>query len=151
MNTDNVSRDDWIIGGVTLALIITLLFLPWFSVGGGTIGTVSIPSVTFTATDAPDGWLGVLAVIAAIALLIDLGVDRLSPQTAMPSINGSRTQTRFVLACVTAVFVALKFLFHIHFDLFGWGFWVAVILTLALLYVAYQAHNAAGVSTASRA
>ena len=145
MNTSNFSRDDWILGGVTLLLVIVLLFLPWFSIGGGSIGTVSIPSVDLTATGTPDGWLGILAVLAAIALIADLAVDRLSPQTALPSIGGSRVQTRFVLACITAVFVALKFLFHIHFSLFGFGFYVAVILTIALVYVAMQARSGAGI------
>lgn len=144
MNTENVSRDDWILGGITLALIITLLFFPWFSL---TIGALT---ATATATGAPDGWLGVLAALAAIGLLVDLGLERLSPQTHVPSINDSRTQTRFVLAGITAAFVALKFLFNIHFDLFGWGFWLAVVLTLALLYVAYQAHNGSGVRNTGR-
>jgi hypothetical protein len=130
------------LGGAALLLVISLLFLPWFSIGGGSIGGVSIPSVDFTATDAPDGWLGILAVLAAIALIADLAIDRLSPQTELPSIGGSRTQTRFVLAAVAAVFVALKFLFHVHFSLFGFGFWVSVLLAGAMLYLAFQARNA---------
>ena len=106
MNTDNLSRDDWILGGITLALIITLLFLPWFSGHGSRPFTV-----TATATSSPDGWCGVLALLASIALLLDLGLDRVSPQTEVPSFNGSRAQTRLVLAYITAFFVALKFLF----------------------------------------
>jgi hypothetical protein len=131
MSLDNVSRDDWIIGGLAVLLIIDLLFLPWFSITVGA-GAFSI-SASSTATGAPDGWLGVLAVIAAIALLVDLGVERLSPQTQMPTIGASRVNTRFVLAAITAVFVALKFLFHIHFNYFGFGFWAAVVLTVALV------------------
>jgi hypothetical protein len=38
--------------------------------------------------------------------------------------------------------VALKFLFHIHFSLFGWGFYVDVILTAALVYFAMQVRSA---------
>jgi hypothetical protein len=132
MSLDSVSRDDWIIGGLALLLIIDLLFLPWFSITVG-VGTYSI-SASSTATGAPDGWLGVLAVIAAIALLVDLAVERLSPQTQMPAIGGSRVNTRFVLAGITAVFVVLKFLFHIHFSYFGFGFWAAVVLTVALVF-----------------
>ncbi len=139
MNFDSVSRDDWILAGVALLLVIVLLFLPWFSVSI-TIGPISA-SATATATDSPDGWLGILAVLTAIALIADLGVERLSPGTALPNIGGSRTQTRFVLACVTALFVALKFLFHIHFSDFGFGFYLAVILTAGLVWVAFQARN----------
>jgi hypothetical protein len=133
---DAVSRDDWILGGLALLLVIDLLLLPWFSISLGPFST------SLTATDAPDGWLGILAVLAAIALIVDLGVERLAPQTTLPAINGSRAQTRFILACVTALFVVLKFLFQIHFSDFGFGFWAAVVLTAGLVYFALQTRNA---------
>jgi hypothetical protein len=135
VNTDNISRDDWIMGAVALLLIVDLLFLPWFSV---TVGPIT---VSVTATGAPDSWLGVLAVLAAVALVADLVIDRLSPQTSLPSLAGGRTQTRFVLACLAAAFLALKFLFHIHFDLFGYGFWGAVVLAATLVYLTAQART----------
>ena len=134
MSLDNVQRDDWILAGVALLLVIDLLFLPWFEVGIGPI------SVTSTGTGAPDGWLGVLAVLAASALIADLGIERLSPPTRIPAITGSRSMTRLVLAGSCALFVALKFLFHIHFSLFGFGFWAAVVLTTGLLVLARRAH-----------
>ena len=141
MNIENVSRDDWIFAGVGLLLVIDLLFLPWFSISFGPF------TATTSATGSPDGWLGILAVLAAIAVIADLAIARLSPQTQLPSIAGSRTQTRFVLACVAAGLVALKFLFHIHFSLFGFGFWVAVVLTAAFVYFAIQARQVGVTST----
>jgi uncharacterized membrane protein len=135
VNLERISRDDWMMGGVTLLLVIDLLFLPWFSISAGPF------SVTLTATDAPDGAFGILAVLAGILLIADLGVERLAPQTTVPAINASRTQTRFVLACVTALFIVLKFVFNIHFSDFGFGFYVAVILTAALVYLALQLRN----------
>lgn len=132
MNFDSVSRDDWILAGVALLLVIVLLFLPWFSISVGPF------SFTATATDAPDGAFGVLAVLTAIVLIVDLGVERLSPGTALPNVGGSRTQTRFILACVTALFVALKFVFNIHFSDFGFGFYAAVVLTAGLVWLAFQ-------------
>jgi hypothetical protein len=132
---DNVTRDDWLLAGVALLLVIDLLFLPWFSVSFGPL------SVTSTATGAPDGWLGVLAVLAALALVADLGIERLSPQTRLPAVRDSRTTTRVVLAGVTALFVVLKFLFHIHFSLFGFGFWLAVVLTAGLVVFALRAQR----------
>jgi hypothetical protein len=143
VNVENVSRDDWILGGVALLLVIDLLFLPWFSISVGPF------SSSLTATDSPDGWLGILAVLTAIVLIADLAVDRTSPQTQLPAVNNSRTQTRLIEACVVALFVALKFLFHIHFDLFGFGFWAGVVLTIALVYLALQARNA-GLRTTRR-
>ncbi|HTU98679.1 MAG TPA: hypothetical protein VMF14_22700 [Solirubrobacteraceae bacterium] len=143
MKFDSVSRDDWILAGLALLLIIDLLFLPWFSISFS-VGPVSA-SATLTATDAPDGALGILAVLSAVLLIVDLGVERLSPGTALPNIGGSRTQTRFVLACVTALFVALKFVFNIHFSDFGFGFYAAVVLTAGLVWVAFQTRSGASV------
>ncbi len=142
MNLENVSREDWIIGGLALLLAIGLLVFPWFSYSIGPF------SVTWSATSTPDGWLGILAFIVALALIADLAVERLSPQTTVPAIGGSRTQTRLILAGVVALFVVLKFLFHIHFSLFGWGFYIDVILTAALVYFALQARKAAPVVAA---
>ncbi len=135
MNTTNFTRDDWIIGGVALLLVIDLLFLPWFDISAGPF------SISFTATDAPTGWAGTLAVLAALLLIADLAIERMSPQTTLPSVNGSRLETRFILACVVAVFVFLKFVFNIHFSDFGFGFWLGVILTAGLVYVALQARS----------
>ena len=139
MDLTRVSRDDRILGGVALLLVIDLLFLPWFSVGGGSVAGISIPSFEFTATDAPDGWLGILAVLAAVAVIADLAVERFSPQTQLPAIQNSRTNTRFILAASAAVFLVLKFLFHLsNFSDLGYGFWVAVVLSAAFVYVALQ-------------
>ena len=143
MNFENVSREDWILAGLALLTLIALLAFPWFSVSIGPF------TVTSTATGSPDGWLGILAVLVLAALIADLAIERLSPQTEVPSIGGSRTQTRFVLAAVAAFLVALKFLFHIHFSLFGWGFYVTVILTAALVWFAYQARGTSTTAVAN--
>jgi hypothetical protein len=133
MRTDALSRDDWIVGGLALLLAIDLLFLPWFSYS---VGILSIShTYTLTGTDSPDGWAGILAVLASLAIVADVLVERLSPQTTLPNLGGSRTATRFRLALIAAVFVAIKFIFNIHFSLFGFGFWLALVLTVALVFV----------------
>src|SRR5579862_947516 len=135
MKFDSVGRDDWLLAGVALLLVIDLMFLPWFDVSLG------IVSVTSTATGTPDGWLGVLAMLMALAVIADLGIERLAPATKLPALGGSRTMTRLALAGACALFVVLKFLFHIHFSLFGFGFWVAVVLTGALLALSVRANG----------
>jgi hypothetical protein len=140
VNLESVSREDWILGGVALLLVIDLLFLPWFSISIGPFST------SLTATDAPDGWAGLLAVLAAIVFIADIAVERFSPQTTIPHIGRGRTDTRFALVCVTALFVLLKFLLQIHFSDFGFGFWLGVILTAGLVYLALQARNASTVA-----
>jgi hypothetical protein len=148
MNVDNFSRDDWILAGLALLLAIDLLFLPWFDITVSA-GAFSV-SATSTATGSPDGWLGILAVLAAVGVAVDVGLERLSPQTQVPAIGGSRTTTRFILAAAAAGFVALKFLFHIHFSLFGIGFWAAVVLAAALVVFASRARQAAPVVVGTR-
>jgi hypothetical protein len=152
--TDHVRRDDLIVGGLALLLVLDLLLLAWFSFGGTvTVGSTSISfGGSLTATDAPDGWLGVLAVISSLLILVDLLIEAFSPQTAIPAIGGSRTATRFVLALVTALFMALKFIFHLgHFSNLGIGFWIGAVLVIALVYFALQARNAGTVSARTTA
>lgn len=145
MNLDNVTRDDWIVGGLALLLGIFLLVLPWFEISFS-LGPISA-SATSTATDAPNGWTAVLGMLAAFAVVADLAVERLSPQTQIPALGGSREQTRFVLAATAVAFTALKFLLHIHFSgivSFAWGFYAIVIVCAALLYVAIRARQLLG-------
>jgi hypothetical protein len=139
MDVSKFSRDELILAGVALLLVIDLLFLPWFDVTIG-IGAFKV-TATSSATGSPDAWLGVLAVLAALALMAYIALDRLS-SVELPAVNGSRGTTRLVLAATAAAFVALKFLFHIHFDLFGIGFWGAVVLSAALVVIAARARDA---------
>ena len=69
---------------------------------------------------------------------VDLVIERVSPQTTLPNIGGSRTLTRWWLTVAAAVFVALKFVTNIHFSEFGFGFWPAVVLTAGLLYATWN-------------
>jgi hypothetical protein len=152
VDLDNVTNEDWIVGGVALAVAIFLVILPWFDAGSGLF------SVSLSATSAPDGWLGILAFLASLSVAADLALERFAPHIQVPAIGGSRTNTRFILSVTTAAFVALKFLFHIHFTgivSFAWGFYIDIIATAALVYVAYQARQGlpvvpGGMSTPSR-
>jgi hypothetical protein len=46
-----------------------------------------------------------------------------------------------LLTAVAAVFLALKFVFHIHFSLFDFGFYLAVLLAAALVLLASRARQ----------
>jgi hypothetical protein len=131
------TRDEWILAGVALALFIDLLALPWFEVSTG----IDSLTLTWTATQTPDGWLGVIAVLGVVLLIADLLVDRLSPQTPLPALGGSRATTRFILAIVIAGCIALKFLLHVHFSLFGAGFYIGVVLAATLVVFAELARR----------
>ena len=82
-----------------------------------------------------------LAVLATLVLIADLAVERFSPQTTVPALGDGRTDTRFIIACVAALFVALKFLLQIHFSEFGFGFYLGIILTAALVYLTLEARG----------
>jgi hypothetical protein len=132
MSVDKLSQDDWIIAAVAVLLVFDLLFLPWNDLTVSA-GAQSV-SITSTATGSPDGWLGVLALLAVFALLADLALDRLSPQTQLPMIRGSRAATRTVLAWTAAGLLAFKLLIHFG-SAGGVGFWGAILLGGGLVYM----------------
>jgi hypothetical protein len=145
LHLERLSREDWILGGVAVLLIFDLLVLPWFSFGA----TISVGSATvsiggsLTGVDAPDAWLGVLALLSCAFLAADLGFERLSPQTRLPSIAEERETTRFVLACVAAALIAVKFLLHLgRFGELALGFWLAVLLAAGLVALTRQSREA---------
>ncbi len=144
MNLERISREDWLLGAVALVLVIDLLFLPWFDVSFGA-GAFSA-SATFPATDTPDGWLGLLAVLAAVAMIADVGIERLAPEMRIPALGGTRTSMRLILAAAAGASVALKFVLHIHFSIFGFGFYLAVLLAAALVVLAARARQVAAIA-----
>lgn len=136
LHLERLSGEDWVLGTVAVLLIFDLLVLPWFSFGATIrFGSSSLAiGGSATAVDAPDAWLGVLALLSSAFLVADLGFERLSPETRLPSIAADRETTRYVLACVAAGLIALKFLFHIgRFGELALGFWLAVLLVAALV------------------
>jgi hypothetical protein len=147
VNLDNVKQEDWIVGGLALLLAISLLFFPWYHVSAS-FGPISI-SRDASATSSPYAIWGVLALLTSLALIADLAVERLSPQTALPAVSGSRTMTRLAIVGVTVVLLVIKFLAHV--GSFGWGFFVSLVVLIALAYFAFTEYNAApaGPTTAS--
>lgn len=143
MNTDGVKREDWVVGGLAVLLVIDLVELPWHTVAGGMISGISFPSISDRATGPPDGLLGVLAVFATLAIVFDLLLEHLSPDTQIPSIKGSRTLTRVALAITAAGLLALKFILHLtQIGDLGSGFWFGAVVTAALLYATLKAWEA---------
>jgi hypothetical protein len=145
LHLERVTREDWALATVAVLLILDLLVLPWFSFGA----TISVGSATvsiggsLSAVDAPDAWLGVLALLSCAFLAADLGFERLSPQTRLPSIATDRETTRFVLAVVAAGLIGFKFLVHLgRFGELALGFWLAVLLVGALVALTRRGRQA---------
>lgn len=120
MNLAKLSRDDMIVGGLGLFLVIDLLFLPWYSVLG----------FTFTATSSPYAIWGVLALLVAIAFIADLAFERFGG-AQLPAIGGTRASTRTALAGGTLAFMVIKFLAHTS-DL-GFGAWLGLLAAIVLV------------------
>ena len=122
MDLAKLSREDLIIGALSVFLIIDLLVLPWYSVNVGV-------TITTTATSAPYAVWGILALLADIAFLSDLLADRFST-SQFPAIGGSQAATRAALAATTLFFIAIKFLAET--TSLGAGCWLALIAAIAL-------------------
>jgi hypothetical protein len=81
--------------------------------------------------------------MACACLIADLALERLSPETKVPTVATDRLTTRFVLSCVAGGLIALKFLFHIgRFGELALGFWLAVLLVAALIALTRRARRA---------
>jgi hypothetical protein len=135
---ETVSRDEWIVAGLAVLLVLDLLFLPWqdYTVSAGALSV----SISNTATAPPSGWLGVLAVLVVLALLVDITIERLSPHTEVPTIGTGRANTRYVLAVVAVALLGVKLLLNFG-SAGGLGFWGAVVLGGALVWVSHRLHE----------
>jgi hypothetical protein len=135
---ETVSRDEWILAGLGVLLVLDLLFLPWYGITV-TAGAISV-SIDNPATGPPSGWLGVLAVLVVLALLVDIALERLSPHTQVPAIGRGRANTRYALAVAAVALLALKLL--LNFGSAGeLGFWGAVLLGGGLVWVSHRLHE----------
>ncbi len=145
LHLERLSREDWLLVSVAVVLMFDLLVLPWFSFGA----TINVGSATvsiggsLTAVDAPDAWLGVLALLACAFVVADLAFERLSPETHLPSIASDRETTRYVLACIAAGLIGVKFVLHIgRFGELALGFWLAVLLVGGLVALTRRSREA---------
>ena len=137
MNVANFKREDLIIGGIAVLMIIDLIILPWWSVSFGPI------SVSGTGTDAPDGFAGILALIGSLLVLAEVLVRNLASGVQIPPVGGSAATTRLILAAIAAGFILLKLILQIG-NIGDWdiGFWFGLVLAAGLLYVSVQGRNA---------
>jgi hypothetical protein len=130
-----LSREDGMVLGGGVLLIIGLFAFAWYSVGGGSVGGVALPSYTAAATSSPYAIWGILALIVTIAVVVDLALARFSPQTVIPTTQLGRDMTRVAACGLLLLLLFIKFIAHVG-D-FGWGFFVDVILALLVSYGAW--------------
>jgi hypothetical protein len=138
VDISKLSREDWMVGGGALLLIIDLLFFAWHSYSFGPV------SVDSSGTGAPDGLWGVLALIVAIVVLIDLGLARFSPATQIPTTQLGRDLTRAAAAGLGLLFLVIKFISNTGSSAFGC--WLGLVLGIVVVAGAWL--NSQGRSTA---
>jgi hypothetical protein len=125
-----LSREDLIVAGLGIFLVIDLLLLSWYS-----FNIEGFP-ITASATSSPYSTWGVLALLVDLAFLADLALDRFSG-AQLPTIGDNRATTRAVLAAGTLAFMVIKFAAYPHSLAIGcWlGFAAAIAMFVLCLRV----------------
>ena len=136
MDFSKLSREDWMVGGGAIVLIIDILFLAWHSVG----------PFDLSGTDSPGGIWGVLALIVTIAVVVDLALARFSPSTVVPTTQLGRDMTRAAAAGLVLLLVLIKLIDSTSF--LAYGTWVGIILAVVITAGAWL--NAQGKATPTR-
>lgn len=133
MDFSKLSREDWMVGGGGILLILSLLIFGWYSYGGSVTvnGATYGYSGSLAATSSPYAIWGILALIVTIAVVVDLALARFSPATAMPTTKLGRDMTRAAGAGVVALLLFIKFIAHV--GNFGFGFVLDVVLTIIVV------------------
>jgi hypothetical protein len=124
VDLSKLSREDVMVAGGGLLLVIGLLAFPWFSVSFDGL------TATAVATSSTGGVWAVLALIVLVMVIVDLLLARWSPATVIPTSQLGREKTR--LAAVGAVVVLMIIKLLAHTGNYGWGFFVDIILLVVV-------------------
>jgi len=124
VNGYKITREDAMVFGGGIILLIGLFAFAWYSISAGAF------SFDPAATSSPYAIWGILALIVLIAILLDLALARFSPSTQLPTTQLGRDMTRVALCALMLLLLFIKFLAHVG-D-FGWGFFVDVILAIVV-------------------
>ena len=116
MDFAKLRREDWMVLGGGVVLIIGLLAFAWYSIFGATLA----------ATSSPYAIWGILALIVTIAIVADYALALFSPQTEIPSTKYGRDLTRLGACALLLLLLFIKFISHV--GSLGWGFFVDIIL-----------------------
>ncbi len=130
MDISKLSREDRMVGGGGILLIIGLLVFPWFSVSVGPY------TATAVATTSTGGIWAVLALIVLVAVVADLALARFSPATRVPTTKLGREMTRAAAVGVVVLLMLIKLISHT--GNWGWGFFVDLILLIIVAVGAWM-------------
>lgn len=132
MDFSRLTLGDKILGGTAIALVITLVFLPWHSVSYSGYG-VSY-SATSSAIERPNGMLGLLALLVLFAI-IGVTIVRKLTDTELPETPKPLGELTFYAAVGVLVILLLKVI--VKTDILGFGCYLAILLAGGMVYGAY--------------
>lgn len=121
MDLSKLSREDLMVGGGGLVLLIGMLAFPWFSTHPFNAFHYTTPAI-----DGPGSAWAIIAAIILFWLLVDFGLARFSPATTVPTTRYGREMTRTLLVGVIVVLMVIRVIWHLG-D-WGWGFYADLIL-----------------------
>ena len=82
MDFSKLSREDWMVGGGGILLILSLVIFRLVQHVGTVKAQRMDTSGSLAATSSPYAIWGILALIVTIAIVVDLALARFSPATA---------------------------------------------------------------------
>lgn len=126
MDFSKLSREDWMVGGGGILLIIFLFALPFYTESAGPY------SASQAATSSPDSIWGILALILAIVLVVDWALAAFSPATTIPTTPLGREMTRTAIGGLILLFLLIKLISHTSY--LGWGCFVDIIVAVIVTY-----------------
>ncbi len=142
MDLWDFSRDDWMVGGGGLALIIALVSLPFYSFWFG-----AYPHDP-AAVSAPGSLWGICALILSILVVGDWALACFRPKVFVPTTRLGRESTRAVVAGGAVVLVLFKLLLHTGY--LGPGCLLDLVLVSVMAYGARSIAQRAQLSARTR-
>jgi hypothetical protein len=129
------SRGEQITGAAGILLLIGVFAFPWYHVGfaGVTFAGTTYGGGSYDGNvlQGPGSFFSYLAMIVLIALLAELVVSRFT-SVKLPDLPISWAVAEVSGAVAVLALLVIKILFHI--GNFGWGFYVDMVLAIALVY-----------------
>jgi hypothetical protein len=129
------SRGEQITGAAGILLLIGIFAFPWYHIGfaGVTFAGTTYGGGSYDGNvlQGPGSFFSYLAMIVLIALLAELVISRFTT-AKLPDLPISWAVAEVSGAVAVLALLVIKILFHI--GNFGWGFYVNMVLAIALVY-----------------
>lgn len=135
MDLDKLSKGDRIVVVTGLALVIDLLFLPWYS-----ITIANLVTVTRTGVGAPDAFLGFLGMVIALAMALQIVLARFT-DVKLPDLPVPWPRAHMLGGAAALILLLLKLVLHTSY--LGFGAYLGILLAIGLTFGGVTLNNEA--------